>query len=48
MALGCAVYSRHEYVVVPPFNINRILSLCPSRRFPLIAILYVLCFCVFL
>ena len=31
---ACVVYSRHAYVVVPPFDINEILS---SHRFPLIA-----------
>ena len=33
---ACAVHSRHAYIVVPPFDANKILSLCPSHRFPLI------------
>ena len=40
---ACAVRSRHAYVVVPPFDANKILSMCPSHRLPLI-IGDVLCF----
>ena len=31
---ACAVYSRHAYVVVPPFDANkRMHSLCPIHKF---------------